>query len=217
MEDTIRLLVLGTGAFAMEVTDLVSDLRNPEYEVEGYVESLHAEKAGSSLLERPIHWVDDLGEFSDSHLAVCALGTTRRHLFVERARELGMRFATIVHPAARVSRTANFGDGTIISPGAVIAAYTEIGSHVIVNRGSMVGHHVRIDDYATIGPGVNLAGGVSIGRRAFVGMGANVLETLNVGEGAVIGAGSVVTREVPSRARVMGIPARVVPPPHTSV
>jgi len=210
--DRIRLLILGTGTFAMEVTDLITDLRNPGYTVEGYVESLHPEKAGSTLLERPVHWVDDLGQFCDSHLAVCALGTPRRHTFVEKARHQGMRFATLIHPGARVSRTVTIGEGTIISPGTVVASYTEIGSHVIINRGALIGHHIQIADYVTISPGVNLAGGTSIGTMAYVGMGANVLETLEVGEGAVIGAGSVVTRDVPPHTRVMGVPARSVPP-----
>ncbi len=195
----------------MEVTDLVGDLRNPSYEVEGYVESLHPDKSGSSLLGKPIYWVDELDRFGDSHRAVCALGTTRRHIFTDRARELGIYFTTVIHPTARVSRTATVGEGTIINAGAIIASYTAIGNHVIVNRGAIIGHHIRIADHVTISPGANLAGGVAIGRMAYVGMGAIVLETLRVGERSVIGAGSVVTRDVPARTKVMGVPARVIP------
>jgi acetyltransferase-like isoleucine patch superfamily enzyme len=41
-------------------------------------------------------------------------------------------------------------------------------------------------------------------------MAAVVLDGLTVGAGAIVGAGAVVTRDVPARAQVLGVPARVV-------
>lgn len=208
MVEKIRLLILGAGTFAMEVTDLVSDLVNPGFEVEGYVENLEPARTKSTLLDRPVYWIEDVSRFTSTHLAICAVGSPRRRTMIEQAAEMGMRFATVIHPAARVSRTATIGTGTIIGVASVVASYSEIGNHVIVNRGALIGHHLRIGDYVTISPGANLAGGSTIGDMTYVGMGANVLENLQVGEGAVIGAGSVVNRNVPSRTTVVGVPAR---------
>ena len=51
------------------------------------------------------------------------------------------------------------------------------------------------------------------GRRttegAFIGTGAVILPGVNVGAWSVVGAGAVVTLDVPARATVMGVPARV--------
>jgi acetyltransferase-like isoleucine patch superfamily enzyme len=69
---------------------------------------------------------------------------------------------------------------------------------------------VRIGECATISPGANLAGAVKVGERAYIGMGAQILEKRRVGDGAIVGAGAVVTRDVPARTKVMGVPARVV-------
>jgi maltose O-acetyltransferase len=50
---------------------------------------------------------------------------------------------------------------------------------------------------------------VRIGRNVWIGAGAIVLPGVTVGDDAIIGAGSVVTRDVPPGATVVGNPARV--------
>jgi acetyltransferase-like isoleucine patch superfamily enzyme len=45
---------------------------------------------------------------------------------------------------------------------------------------------------------------------AFIGTGAIILPRLHIGAGATVGAGAVVTRDVPSRATVVGNPARLL-------
>jgi maltose O-acetyltransferase len=49
---------------------------------------------------------------------------------------------------------------------------------------------------------------VAIGRHVWIGGGAIILPGVHIGDGALVGAGSVVTRDVPAGARVMGNPAR---------
>ncbi|MNJ61182.1 Maltose O-acetyltransferase [compost metagenome] len=50
---------------------------------------------------------------------------------------------------------------------------------------------------------------VKIGNNVWIGGGAIILPGVTVGDHAVIGAGSVVTRDVPARATVVGNPARL--------
>ncbi|MOA70338.1 Maltose O-acetyltransferase [compost metagenome] len=50
---------------------------------------------------------------------------------------------------------------------------------------------------------------MKIGNNVWIGGGAIILPGVTVGDNAVIGAGSVVTRDVPARATVVGNPARL--------
>ena len=181
-----KLVILGRGAFAEELADLVSDCE--QYELTAFAESRDRAIAGTSLLGRPILWVDDLASLAETHLAVCAIGATRRSEFVRQATDLGLRFACIRHPSAHVSKTAVLGSGTIVAAGVVIASHVTIGAHVIVNRGTLVGHHTVVGDFVTISPGSNIAGKVRIGNSTYVGMSATVVNGVEIGSGAMIGA-----------------------------
>jgi acetyltransferase EpsM len=209
VESHIRpLLILGTRTLAIEVADFVSEI--PGYQVAGFVENEDPQRCREKLENLPIFWVEDLSELAATHWAVCALGTTHRSRFISQAAAYGLRFATPVHPTARISRTSTLGAGSIISPGVIIASHTRLGRHVFVNRGALIGHHTEIGDHATIHPGANIAGKCRIGPATYVGMGAVVLDNITIGAHAVVGAGAVVTRDVPDCVQVVGLPAKIV-------
>jgi sugar O-acyltransferase (sialic acid O-acetyltransferase NeuD family) len=202
------LLVLGTRDFSFEIAELAEE--TGMYEVTAFVENLSRERSSEMLEGRPIVWIDDVDPLADTHLAVCGLGTTKRRLFAEQAAEHGLRFATIVHPSARVPASASIGEGSIVSAGVVVGTRARLGRHVFLNRGALIGHHTTLADYASVMPGANVAGFCTIGEAAYVAVGAVVVDRVTVGEGALVAAGAVAVADVPARAQVMGVPARVV-------
>ncbi len=204
----MKLLILGTRSLASEIADVASDMEGVE--ISGFVENMDREKVSESIEGLPVYWIDDIGKFAKTHFAVGALGTTHRSIFIEQAEKLGMKFATIIHPAARISRNSTVDEGSVIFPGVVVGTRTTIGKHVIANRGTMIGHHTSIGDFCSLMPGSNIAGACQIGGSAYIGMGALVLDHKKIGAHSVVAAGSVVTKDVPANVQVQGVPAKIV-------
>ena len=96
----------------------------------------------------------------------------------------------------------------------------ELGRHVVIeHQGAIVIHGgAVIGDGCIIRQGVTLGNrsldapldAPTLGKRVNVGAGAKLLGKITVGDDAVIGANAVVINDVPARAVVVGIPARVV-------
>jgi acetyltransferase EpsM len=202
-----ELLILGTRTFAVEVADLATAI--PGVHVAGFVENMDPIRCQQPLEGLPVYWIDEVEALSNSHRAVCALSTTLRSRFVEQVAKKGLPFATLVHPAAIVSKRSEVGEGSILGAACVVAAHSVLGSHVIVNRGALIGHHTTIGRFCSIQPGANVAGACSIGEATYVGMGAIILDHVTIGSHVIVAAGAVVTRDVPDHVQVMGIPARV--------
>ena len=209
MEDPNRpLLILGTKLLAEELADLVSEIEG--YQVVGFVENMDRSRCDTPLLGLPVYWVNDIAELAATHWAVCGISTTFRSAYVQQVAACGIKFATLVHPTARVSTRSSLGEGAIVSPGVIIASNTQLGSHVFVNRGVLIGHHTKIGSYVSLQPGANIAGVCQIGEATYIGIGAVVIDHVTIGAHSVVGAGAVVTKDVPDNVVVVGVPATIV-------
>lgn len=72
----------------------------------------------------------------------------------------------------------------------------------------MIGHDTIVEDYCMFDCHVFCGGGSRIKKGALLYTGTKVLPHKTVGANAVVNAGSVVARDVPAGATVMGIPAQ---------
>ena len=118
------------------------------------------------------------------------------------------RFATVVHPAARVSPLARLGRNVLLMAGAVVTSNAVIGDHVCVLPNTVIHHDVNLGRWSLVGSGVTIAGGTRIGANCYVGSGSSIMNNLEIGEGALVGLGSTVIRNVAPGRTVAGNPAR---------
>ncbi len=80
---------------------------------------------------------------------------------------------------------------------------------IVIHPDAVIGPNCLILQQVTLGTAKT--GGVpSLGAGVDIGAGAKLLGEFHVGDYAAIGAMAVVTRAVPARSLVVGIPARVV-------
>jgi len=84
--------------------------------------------------------------------------------------------------------------------GIVISARTVLGRNVSISPGVVIGRSVR-------GP---RRGNAVIGDNVYIGPGAKVIGKVRVGDNVAIGANCVVTKDVPDKAVVVGVPGRVI-------
>lgn len=113
-----------------------------------------------------------------------------------------------------LSQLSKFFTGIEIHPGATI------GRRLVIDHGTgiVIGETAEIGDDCLLYQNVTLGGtGKDVGKRhptlgnnVMVGSGAKVLGPFKVGDNARIAANSVVLREVPDNATVVGVPGRVV-------
>lgn len=105
------------------------------------------------------------------------------------------------------------GDGCFIGSGCEfnITERIEIGNGCNIASGCrFVDHNHGMADGVPIGKQPCSNSAISLGEDVWIGANSVVLAGVVIGSGAVVGAGSVVTRSVPSKAIVVGVPARVI-------
>ncbi len=125
----------------------------------------------------------------------------------------GIPLFTTTAATAIVGVNVEMGPGAILSSNSMVTCDTSIGVGFHCNMFAYVAHDCSIGDFVTLAPRASVNGRVVIEDGVFVGSGATVLpgtinKPLTIGAGAIIGAGAVVTRDVASRATVVGSPAR---------
>ena len=117
------------------------------------------------------------------------------------------------------------GDYNILSRNVTVNYHTKIGSYTKIMDSTHITGDMVIGDHVFISLLVATSNDNTIGREAYspdhvkgpticdyvtVGAGANILPGVTVGKDSIVGASAVVTKDVPERKVVMGIPARIV-------
>ena len=143
-----------------------------------------------------------------------------------------IRSGSVIYQDVRIGRHFETGHFVVIREENEIGDAVSIWTHTIIDYGCRIGNRVKIhshcyiaqftmvEDDVFIGPGTIFANdkypvtshleGPEVKRGARIGLNVTVLPGFIIGKEALVGAGSVVTKDVPEGAVVVGNPARCV-------
>lgn len=197
-------MVIGTGGHARVVAAL---LAANSIDVLGFFDFENGTPKPEIIDHSPLlGHLKDLEKYKSKitrlYLAVGDNGKRRK--IYERFRDF-FKMPALIHPSAVVERNVKVGEASQICMGALLVSEAKIGRGCIINTGTSVDHESSVGDFVHLAPQVVVAGRTTIGEGTFVGMNASIGHNIRIGRDAVIGAGSIVLRDVPDGAKVLGV------------
>jgi sugar O-acyltransferase (sialic acid O-acetyltransferase NeuD family) len=208
----MKLILLG--AANPETGRMIGALQkaHSDFTVLGFIDNDPAKK-GQSFIGYPIFGGFEALEGllkEDVYFVNLITGSTKTRF--ETTRELvrrGCRLANFIHPSVDLTMTS-IGIGNYVQEGVIIQAAAAIGDNSSIHIGALVAHECVVGNSVFIAHACSISGCVTIGDGTFIGTNATILPRRKIGKWATVGAGSVVIRDVPDYATVVGNPARVI-------
>lgn len=208
----MKIGIFGTSGFSREVADICLEMGYKdivfisETNSEDYFDfPVITEEKVNKLVKKGFHFIIGIGS-----------NQIRRKIYLKYKDSL--KFVNVIHPSATFGRNQyeqlEKRIGNIVAAGVRMTNNIRLGNFGVYNLNCTVGHDCIIEDFVTISPGANISGNVKLSEGCYIGTNASILqgksvdEKLVVGKESVVGAGAVVTKDVPDKAVVKGVPAK---------
>lgn len=185
-----------------------------KFEIMGMIDDVNSDRHGTEFGGVPIlggcEQFDKLRREGTTHLIVAIGDCSARRRLAQRADDGGFILVKAIHPSAVIAGDVSIAGGTVIAAGAIVNPGARIGRNCIINTSAIVDHECVIGEAVHIGPGAQLGGRTVVGSGAWIGIGATIIDRVSIGQDSIVGAGAVITRDVPARMVVYGVPGKII-------
>ena len=201
-----KYVVIGTGGHANSILDLIQSsgdtveyfvgINNENVQHKG-IPTVDFSEVNNSSSE--FKFVFGIGDYKIRNRVIMEMNLSNQIL----------RFPSLIHPTAYVSKSATIANGTVVFANSYVGPNSRIGKFCILNTGASVEHDCSIGNQNFFAPGTILAGRVIIGDNCFLGMGSLISDGISIGSDSVIAANSFVNENIPSNSFTAGTPAKL--------
>mgnify|MGYP001005630920 CR=1 FL=1 len=205
------IIIYGSGGLARETVELIENINEikPEWNIKGYIDDIRGAEGGD-INGYKILGTNKILENMDSsvYIVLAVSDPSAKEKIYQEIKKYNMKFATLIHPSAKIAKNATIGDGSIISLDCLVSVNTYIGDHVFLNMRTVVGHDAVIKNYCSCLVNCIIAGNVVINEGVLLGSGCIIMEKKKIGKNAKISMGSAVYFDVEENAVVMSRPSK---------
>lgn len=212
-----KLIILGGSGIGMIAASVAEDLG--DYEIKGFLnDRIEVGSEIGKFKKFPvIGKTEDLKGFlkdSNTYFFIAYVGLQNEKETFKKISNLNIppeRFATLIHPTAIIPNGyCRIGNGVLFSPLCQLSPDTNISDNCILLPNSFVGHDSILQQFAHVATNGVVGANVNVGKAVHIGSNATIREKVSIGDYSLIGAGSVILKDVPENAVVVGNPGRIL-------
>lgn len=210
---TLKPLIFLGASPAREIVELARDINavTPSFELLGVLDD-DPKYRGTKVDGVPVLGkLDKVRSYPSASFVLC-IGAHKsrltRYAIVQRLKMPKSRYATMIHPTAKVYASSRLGHGCLIHKGAIIFNDIIVEDLVSVLANTVIGARNRLCEGALITSLVVTTADVVIGSYSHIGAGSAIGEGVKIGPGAQVAMGSTVLADVPPGTFAFGNPTR---------
>ncbi len=205
-----RIVVYGAGGLGREVLQLVRDTKCRDgAEVLGFVDD--GVDAGTirndALVLGNIGYFDGIDKPTSVVFGIASC-RVKENIYRRLKEHPLISFPNVIHPRARVEAYTTLGEGVVMAIDTFVSIDAHIGDCVLLNGKLAVAHDAWIGAFTSVMPMAAISGKVTIGKRCLIGTMSAIHQGITIGDDCTVGMGSIVLRDIPDGATVLGNPAK---------
>ena len=202
------LIIIGAGNVGGFLA-LNQNLFNESYNIIGFLDD-DINKTGKDFWKIPvIGKIDDINKFRDTSVAIGIANPKIKKSILEKIGD-DFDFPNFISKNAWISNVVTIGEGVIIYPNVSINHESSIDDFVVINMNCAIGHNSTIKKCCSLAPGVNFAGFTNVDSFVEIGIGVSTVQQIRIGEGSIIGGQTILVKDVPDGATVVGNPGKII-------